>query len=361
MEEKLNISHYFLFILIFAALFLCYRMISPYLDPIIFALILSVLANPLYERLEKKAGGRKNLSAAIMCLLLIFIVVVPLLLIGSVVIRQGIISFNAMNAWISAGNLENLSGMPLIKSVTDFYDKFFPDTTFLSRIDVTAAIGNFSSNAGKILIRHSTGIIGNLTEMVMSFGLMVFVFFFVVQNTKRLSDYICHLMPLSAAHQTVLVEKMKAVSRSAVLGTLVTAAGQGVAGGAAFAVCGLPGFFWGAVIAFASLIPVVGTALVWVPAVIYLSIAGRVKSAVFLAIWFIVVVGLIDNFVRPLFMSGASSMSTVVIFFAIIGGLQLFGLAGLLYGPLIFGITLVLFYIYSLEFESFLNRQDGRG
>ena len=350
MKEKLNISHYFLFVLIFASLFLCYKMINIYLNPIIFGIIIAVLAAPLYKRVQKKVKGRTSLAAFILCILLVVVVMIPLILLASVVVRQGIISFNAINEWVMAGNLEK---------VVQIYTNYLPSLGFLNDIDIKATITTLSTNSGKFLIQKSGTIVSNVSAVFINFGLMIFVFFFVVQNEKKLFNYIFHLIPLSSEHETILIEKIKAVSRSAMLGTLVTAAGQGIAGGIAFAICGLPGFFWGAVMSFASLIPVVGTALVWVPAAIYLLIAGNIKSGVFMIIWSVVVVGMIDNFVRPLFMSGSANMSTVVIFFSILGGLNFFGLAGLLYGPLIFGITMVLFYIYELEFNEFLENQDN--
>lgn len=351
MKEELNISHYFLFILIFASLFLCYKMINIYLNPIIFGFILAILATPLYDWVQKKVKHRKSLSAAILCLLLVVVIMIPFMLLMSLVIRQGIISFNAINDWVMAGNLVKISQL---------FKQYLPNAGFLNDIDINATITSVSTNSGKFLIKKSGALVSNISAVFMNFGLMIFVFFFVVQNQKRLFDYIFHLMPLSAEHETILIEKVKAVSKSAMLGTAVTAAGQGLAGGIAFAICGLPGFFWGAVMAFASLIPVVGTALIWVPAAIYLFIAGYIKSGVFMIIWSVVVVGMIDNFVRPLFMSGSANMSTVVIFFSILGGLNLFGLAGLLYGPLIISITMVLFYIYELEFTEFLKSLDKK-
>jgi predicted PurR-regulated permease PerM len=350
LKEKLNISHYFLFVLIFASLFLCYKMIDIYLNPIIFGIILAILVNPLYERVLKKLKGKTNLAASILCVLLVVVVMIPCMLLLSAVIRQGIISFNAIDEWVAAGNLQQFIKM---------YEQYLPSAGFFKDIDITATITSISTNSGKLLIQKSGTIVGNISALFMNFGLMIFVFFFVLQNEKKLLDYIFHLIPLSKGHETILIDKVKAVSKSALLGTLVTAAGQGIAGGIAFAICGLPGFFWGAVMSFASLIPVVGTALVWVPAAVYLFIAGSMKSGVFMIIWCVVVVGMIDNFVRPLFMSGSANMSTIVIFFAILGGLNLFGLAGLLYGPLIFSITMVLFYIYELEFSVFLNDQDN--
>ena len=337
--------------LIFASLFLCYKMINIYLNPIIFGIILAILAAPLYKRMKTKVKGRPNLAAFILCILLVVVIMIPLMLLISVVIRQGIISFTAINDWVMAGNLERFAQL---------YKDYLPSVGFLNDIDIKATITTLSTNSGKLLIQKSGTIVSNVSAVFINFGLMIFVFFFVVQNEKKIFDYIFHIIPLSLEHETILIEKVKAVSKSAMLGTLVTAAGQGIAGGIAFAICGLPGFFWGAVMSFASLIPVVGTALVWVPAVIYLFIAGSIKSGVFMIIWSVVVVGMIDNFVRPLFMSGSANMSTVVIFFSILGGLNFFGLAGLLYGPLIFGITMVLFYIYELEFTEFLDNQDKK-
>jgi predicted PurR-regulated permease PerM len=112
--------------------------------------------------------------------------------------------------------------------------------------------------------------------------------------------------------------------------------------------------------AFASLIPVVGTALVWLPAALYLMLTGDSGWGVFLIAWGVVMVGSVDNFLRPLFMQGGSAMNTVSIFFALLGGIHLFGLMGLLYGPLIFAVTLVLFRLYEQEFAAFLDYQDRR-
>ncbi|HLC16052.1 MAG TPA: AI-2E family transporter, partial [Thermodesulfovibrionia bacterium] len=112
--------------------------------------------------------------------------------------------------------------------------------------------------------------------------------------------------------------------------------------------------------AFASLIPIIGTALIWVPASIYLILSGQWGSGIFMILWSAIVVGMIDNIVRPLFMKGSANMSTLFIFISILGGINYFGLIGVLYGPLIFGITLVLLYIYDSEFEHFLNFQDKK-
>jgi len=217
---------------------------------------------------------------------------------------------------------------------------------------------DLSSSIGKALLDQGGHFVGNMTSLIGKFFLMIFVFFFVVRDEKKILDAILHLSPLSSSHEKEVLGKIKTVARSALLGTLVTAVAQGVAGGLAFWIAGLPGLFWGMVMAFSSLIPIVGTALIWVPAAGYLFLSGQWGYAVFMILWCAIVVGMIDNFVRPLFMKGSAGMSTLLIFFSILGGINYFGVIGLLYGPLLFGLAMVLLYIYSLEFESFLHRQD---
>jgi predicted PurR-regulated permease PerM len=149
------------------------------------------------------------------------------------------------------------------------------------------------------------------------------------------------------------------VSRSAILGTLGTAAAQGTAAAIGMTLVGLPGLFWGAILAFTSLIPFVGTALVWVPTVGFLLATGHPGKAAFFAAWSILIVGSIDNFLRPILMKGEGGISTLWMFFAVLGGLNLFGLPGLIYGPLIFGLCAVLLLLYRDEFADALAKQAG--
>jgi predicted PurR-regulated permease PerM len=356
-NRQINLGHYFLVFLILVSLYFCWQIMKPYVDPVIIALILAALTRPVNDRLLKRFRGKENLAALASCFLLIIVIVVPVVILLSLVIRQGIHSFTAIQHWIAAGNLTRLMTNPLITRALALADQYLPGN-ILENIDLGSTAMQVSSSAGKWLVSKGGYFIGNISLAAGKFFIMIFVFFFAVKDRKRIVDYVLHLVPLSSGHERILANKIKDVARSALLGSLVTALAQGAAGGLAFAICGLPGFFWGAVMAFASLIPVVGTALVWVPAAGYLLVSGNWGYALFMTVWCILVVGMIDNLVRPLFMSGGAGMSTVLIFFSILGGISYFGLAGLLYGPLVFGITMVLLYIYDLEFKVFLARQD---
>jgi predicted PurR-regulated permease PerM len=248
--------------------------------------------------------------------------------------------------------------------VVVFLEKYFPhmELDFLTVeaefIQPEKMLLSMSTYTAQFLLNQGTYLLGNLTAIIGKFFLMIFTFFFLVRDYDSIVDQIFHLIPLSTSQENRIINRVQEVSRSAILGTLVTAVAQGTVGGITFWLAGLPGLFWGTIMAFASLVPLFGTALIWVPASLYLLLSGRWMASLFVMLSCIIFVGMIDNFVRPLFMQGSSDMSKLLIFFSILGGMQYFGLIGLLYGPLIFGLTLVLLYIYSIEFEPFLKFQD---
>ena len=358
-------GHYFLFFLIISSLIACYFIIRPYLNAIILATILAILVQPVYRRVVTFCNGRRSLAAFLTCTLLTLVVVLPLTFTIFSLIQQGAQSFNAIYDWFAAGEYKAIlesSWFLKLQGVGEKYlpdlQRFFPDFD-LHQIQFDQHVLQLSSSAGKSLVKQGTFLLANLTSLAGQFFLMLFTFFFMVRDQEKMIAGILHLVPLAASQEREILDKVQLVARSAILGTFITAVAQGFAGGVALHIAGLPGLFWGTMMAFASLVPLVGTSLIWIPSVLYLLLSGHWGFALFVAVWCAVVVGTIDNFVRPLFMKGSGqNMSTLVIFFSILGGINVFGLIGLLYGPLIVGLTMVFLYMYSLEFESFLNHQD---
>ena len=168
------------------------------------------------------------------------------------------------------------------------------------------------------------------------------------------------LSPLRDEQEERIIHIMKDVGRSVLLGSFLTALCQGLAGGIGLAIVGIPAFFWGSLMGFASLIPFVGMALIWVPAVGYLALMGRWKAALFLFLWCTLLVGMIDNFLRPFLMRGEGKMSPFYVFLAIIGGVTYFGLPGILYGPLILAFARVMLFIYKVEYRGLLDEKNRK-
>ena len=364
-KHRLNANYFLLFLLIGVCV-TCFYILRPYIHTILMAAILSTIFHPLHLRIEGLFRKRKNLSAFFSCVLLTILVVIPLLIVFFSVIQQGVHSFSGIRNWIESGQYEQLMNHPLVTYGVSWVHRVLPDVKLmfpdmdLNQIRFDKIALNLSAGIGKFLLAQGGNIAGNITALVGKFFLMIFTFFFLIRDYEKIVERLLHLIPLSASQEERIVDKIKAVGKSALLGTLVTALAQGALGGIAFLICGLPGLFWGMVMAFASLVPMVGTALIWMPAACYLFLIGHWGLGLFMVIWCVVVVGAVDNLVRPLFMQGSAGMSTLMIFFSILGGLSAFGLLRLLYGPLVFGLATVLIYIYEMEYGAFLNAQDGK-
>lgn len=346
-----------LLVFLVIALGACYLLIKPYLQPIVLAILIGIMAAPVNERIVSLLNGRRNLGALLGCLLLSLVIVIPALILMVAILKQGISYSIVVREWATAENVQQLLANPKVVSVRERLTEVLPEGA-LEPESIREQALVLAGDMGKQFAGVSTAIMGSVTAFIVNFMLLLFVLFFVLRDHERMISFMHHALPLSRSQEDVLFKEVREVSKSALLGSLLTAATQGVVGGFGLWLAGFPGLFWGAVMAFTSLVPLVGTALVWVPAAIFLAVTGEYGWSLFLVGWGVIVVGSIDNFLRPLFMQGAS-MNTVVVFFSLIGGLQVFGLMGLIYGPLIFSVALVLFRLYEREFSGFLDSQDS--
>jgi predicted PurR-regulated permease PerM len=185
-------------------------------------------------------------------------------------------------------------------------------------------------------------VVGALNALV-GLSITLFLLFFFLRDGEQMVATAVRLIPMAPERRDQLVETVAAVTRAVVFGSLLTALAQGLLVGIGFALVGLPSpVVFGAVAAVASLIPYVGTALIWVPAVGVLFLQGRWVAALVLAVWSVAVVSSADNVVRPLFISGRAQIATLPVFLGLIGGITAFGPIGLVVGPVVVALTLAL-------------------
>jgi predicted PurR-regulated permease PerM len=338
------------------ALFASYRLVEPFLQPIVLAILVGMLAHPVHLRINRLMKNRESASALVSCLALCLLILVPMLGLLAAVLDQGITYSLSAKEWASSDGVQNLLSKPWVVKIQSALVAILPEGT-LEPENIRSRAMALASSMGGTFASVSTKMLGSITSFFLNFVLLLFVLFFVLRDHNRLLAFLRRALPLSRTQEDILFREVREVSKSALLGSLLTAVTQGIAGGIALWLVGFPALFWGTVMAFTSLIPFVGTAIIWVPAAIFLAVNGEIGWAIFMVAWGALVIGSIDNFLRPLFMQGAS-MNTVVVFFSLLGGLQVFGLMGLVYGPLIFSIALVLFKIYEEEFSVFLDSQD---
>lgn len=360
MSNKFAIDprHYILIAALLLALYGSYLLVAPYVGAVVLAFVLSLLCFPVHQWIENKLPGKPNLAAAISCVLLVVIILVPAAFVIGAILQQGINFTKQSYIWLNGGGAEQVLQHPYVMQVQARLSDLLPGESFTSA-SVIAKMTEFASGFSRELLDISTKLVGDITGVIFGFILMLFILFFLLRDHEKIVATLYWVIPLSRSQEDALLNEARQVARSAVMGSFLTAIAQGVAGGIAMALAGFPGLFWGTMMAFASFIPAVGTALIWLPASLYLLLTGDWGWGVFLAVWGVVVVGSIDNILRPILMQGSSQMSTLLIFLSLLGGLQLFGLIGLIYGPIIFALTIVLLRLYTIEFKDFLEKQDN--
>lgn len=348
-----NLFSYFLFFLLLLALWLAYRLVESFLHTLILGAVFSAICYPLYLRCKSLARDSSIVSALLVLTGLVVCIVIPVCVFVALLIPQGVHTVTAINKWLGSGGPSALLSESNMEPWLEWVRVNLPFID-LGHIDFQASLLQLSRTAGQTVIQWGTYVLGNTMLFLLHFLLLLLVMFFMLKDGRRMVGGVKYLCPLREEQEDMIIQSLRSVARAVLVGGLLVAVVQGVLGGIGMAVVGMPGLFWGTVMGFASLVPVMGTGLVWGPATVYLLLMGQWKGAVFLALWSSLVVAGADSILRPYFMRGSSGASVFYIFLSILGGLKTFGMAGILYGPLILSFTMVMLNLYGEEYRDIL-------
>jgi predicted PurR-regulated permease PerM len=327
-------------------LYFCFRIMQPFLMPVFLALILSTLLTPLYERLARSLRNRPSLAALLVCMGLTLAILLPVLLLSVSLAREANDVYVHFKDAEMSGKLEAWLD-PNKNPVLARIHAWLPESMQNVNFQIGSRIGAQAQAIVSGTLAFTGTLAAGIVNFLMDYIIMVVVLFFLLRDSKYFAESVRQISPLSDAEESVFVERFRVVTQATVVGNVATAAGQGLLSGLIFLVIGLPNpILWGALTALLSLVPVVGTALVWVPWTIYLFATGSVGRAVVFMVLQIVLVGGIDNVLRPLLIEGRVKMHTLVVFFSILGGIGYFGILGIFIGPLVFAIAIAFVDFY---------------
>jgi predicted PurR-regulated permease PerM len=316
------------------AIYLSYLLIAPFLPALAWAVALVIVSIPVHRRLERWMK-RPSVAAGVSVALVAICIVVPTLVIGAMLAREA------------------ASGVELIqhrteearwREILDSNPRLANAATWLEErvnIDEQAAeaVSGIVGSAG-VVLQNSIWI---ATQLLIT----LFVLFFMLRDRQRAIQSLRNLLPLSDREADAMLQRADDTIRATVFGTVVVAIVQGALGGLMFWLLGLPGaLLWGVVMALLALVPVLGAFVVWVPAAVFLAVEGSWGKALLLTAWGTIVVGTIDNLLYPLLVGNKLRLHTVPVFFAIVGGLAVFGASGVILGPVILAVTLSLIDIW---------------
>lgn len=347
-----------LLVLFFLSLALTYQIIQPYLHTLILSIVVTVVCYPLYHKiLEWTKHRSRSFAAGAVLFLVCFCVALPLFLFFIELIPQAIHSVASASAWLNELDVEKLLQSSAAQPYLLWVHENFSFIN-LSQVAIQKEISEISRTVGQFILQGGTKVLGNTLTLCIHFALMLAIVFFLLKNGENMVHRIKYLLPMHESKEDTILVNLRYVTRSVFVGGLLVAALQGFVGGVGLQIVGLPALFWGTVMGAVSLVPVLGTGLVWVPATAYLFFIGEWKSAVFLLCWCGILVTSIDSFLRPYFMRDSVGVSVLVIFLSIIGGISVFNIAGILYGPLILSFLLVMLRLYGEEFQELLSSKS---
>jgi predicted PurR-regulated permease PerM len=326
-----------------------YLIFKPFITAIIAAAVLTVLLKKPYHRLERLFRGRKVISALLTCLFAIFIIVAPLAGIGVLVVKE-----------INGLTHELNSGTGIQSYLNRVHDRIERSEFLSGMIDEEAFSQEKVMNDIKGLTSNLLGFAQKAYSSISSFILWIFILFFTLFyfliDGKRGLRYMIEMSPLKDKHDKQLIEKFTSISRATLKGTFVVGIVQSVLGGIAFLIAGVPSpVIWTLVMLLFSVIPMVGTSIIWAPAGIILLLTGNIWQGVFVLVFGALVIASIDNILRPKLVGKDTQMHPLLIFFATLGGIAVFGLPGFVIGPIIISLFVALADIYRLEFRDQLK------
>ena len=323
------------------ALYLCWLIILPFVDVILWAVVLAIIAYPYHLWLRRRGLGR-NTAALVSTVGVILVVLVPVaVVVGSLATQiPDYDQINAkLNEWQSLINKES--------SVYKFIDGYFD----LDRFTDKAWIAEFAKQKASVVAawvgQRGVSLVSNVAGIVINICFALFTLFYLLRDNQKIGEAVVNLVPLDEKQAKGVFERCQQIIQASVQGVIVIAAIQGALAALGFWALGVkPALLWGVVVFVLSLIPALGAPLVWVPAAIYLVATGDWGKAIVLTIWGGLVIGSIDNFLRPKLVGQKTGMHDLVIFFSVLGGLQVFGILGLFVGPVVVALALSIVEVF---------------
>ncbi|MEJ2091755.1 MAG: AI-2E family transporter [Syntrophobacterales bacterium] len=326
-------------------LYYSYKIIKPYLIDIFLALVIFFTAKPLFEALNRVLFGKRSLASIVTCLILALLIIIPLVTLVSIVASQALEFSSQISQGLQSGKLGQWvnTKADLLKAYLMHLKLPLPS----KEIQLEGLVQSVLSKVSTFIYNNAINFLSGFTSFFLDLSLILFVAFFLFLQGDAFISEIKKLSPLAPADNEMIVSEMEATIKATLWSTVVVAFIQGSLGGVGFFIFGVPQpAFWGTIMIPASVIPVVGAAIIWVPAVVYLFLQGVWAKAVGLLIFCGVVIGSVDNLLKPMLMRGTRSTPTVLVLLAILGGISYFGMIGFILGPFILSLLLSLLSIY---------------
>lgn len=316
----------------------------PFYGTILWGVIIALLFTPLNRRLQRRLDGRRTLAALLTLAIVLVIVIIPFALVTASLAREAAIVFGQLQSGeLNPGIYFRGVFAALPDWMTALLDRFGLTNFSVLQARLTALL----TQASQFLATQALSV-GQLTvDFVASLFIALYLAFFLIRDGEIVVSAVRRAIPLTLAHKRALFETFSTVIRATVKGNLLVALIQGTLGGIAFFFLGVPGaLLWAVLMAFLSLLPAIGAGLVWLPVALYFLIAGALWQGIALTAYGVLVIGLVDNLLRPLLVGKDTRMPDYVVMIATLGGMAVLGVNGFVVGPVIAAMFIAVWQLH---------------
>jgi predicted PurR-regulated permease PerM len=346
-DDRVNNFVVVLLVVFISAIFL--SMIRTFLMAIFMAGIFAALTHPIYHWLEVKLKGRRSLASVLTLIFLIVVVVLPLGVLTGVVTGQAIKVSQTAMPWVKT-QIEQPGVFTEFLKTLPFYDQIVPHSEY-----ILSKLGELVGSISQFLVNNLSSAAMGAVHLLFTLFVWLYTMYFFLMDGDKLLEKILYYLPLQDHDEQQMLDRFTSVTRATLKGTAVIGILQGGLAGLAFWVVGIPSAtFWGVIMVVLSIIPSVGTAVVWLPAAIILGLGGAIGKAVGLLVFCGLVVGSLDNLLRPILVGKDTQMHELMIFFGTMGGIFMFGMLGVIIGPIIAALFVTIWEIYGQAFANVL-------
>lgn len=320
------------------ALYLCWRMLEPFVEALLWATVLAIIFYPVHARILQRVKSPST-AAILSCLLIALVILAPLTLITLAITREAVGAADALNDGVN----QVLQPDSRVRQVLG---RWVDLDEVLGGQWKGSAVGWVQGRSAAIAGR-TFQVLGKVLGALLKIFFVVFTLYYFFRDSERIRVALHDVLPLEEKQSHQIFERTREVIHASIYGVIVIAAIQGTLGGLAFWFLGLKSpLMWGAVMFLLSMIPLVGSTIVWVPTAIFLIATGSWGKGIFLVIWGGGVIAMVDNLLRPRLVGGRTRLHELIVFFSVLGGLQVFGILGLVVGPVVVAITLALLDVF---------------
>ena len=320
-------------------------LIEPFFAAIVWAIVVGVLFAPLYARLLQYLPGKKNIVAALTLIIVIAIIIIPAIMLGAALVQEA----TGIYSRIQAGEINfGLVFVEILEQLPDWLRKQMEAYGFGDFQSAREQLDASIASSFNFLTTQVFSVGESALGFFLSLGVMLYLTYFLLRDGPTIGQRVKEMIPLEPDQRELLVEKFLGVVQATIKGSLIVAIMQGTIGGLIFWALDINGaLLWGVLMGFMSLLPAVGTGIVWVPVAIYLLVTGDVWQGVALAAAGVLIISAVDNFVRPVLVGRETRIPDFIVLISTLGGIQLFGFHGIVVGPLLAALFLTMWQMFA--------------